>query len=612
MFRHATAPLAAGSICLLVFLHALPGVARADGEATKLITSHAQLREDHDWPAGTIQEQLDQDPTAVPFGKGAIFVPAMTNPLDEPPVSVWQGEVRIAEGTTGRRLVVLPGRDRVELGTGAVEQRFSVEIEVRELQISVVPVTWAGMAVHMVDDRLNSVRGSYEVIRVDTREYVDVGFGTDEQGGEPVATWVLRPGLYKIVRVGETYRARKDFATVRLLPGRLTDFMLVVDPDTDEFKGAGEVPREDLFLAGEGDLWWSFILGGDVNMSSRDNVLGLDNGETFSFGGFLDTKLTATIFDSPLILRLQVEEDWQFIGEIFPRNTEGVETEEQGAANIPLQKTRDRVDLDGLYVYKLFPWLGPYVRMNFETNLFEGNEYFEGTVRADVYEATETEDGESILEFARSRTIRDNVRLIPSFGLISINEGIGMNVRPLKTLWAETNIGVGFGARHQITRQLIESTGDDVFTCDAWETGEAGTAFPDYFRNNQEASVCVRDADEQWETDRVSFYRRVPATHQLGIEATIIGIFRITRWVLISIDIYSLIPFFDSRVPFTDASDFFENIVLDVDTTLSLKLTRFVSINYAFRYQRDPSLSVGGDPNRFQNDIRVRFSLDLP
>src|SRR5262245_29450635 len=46
-----------------------------------------RLVEDRGWAAGTIQEQLDRDPTLVPFGKGAVFVPAMTDPLDEPPVA---------------------------------------------------------------------------------------------------------------------------------------------------------------------------------------------------------------------------------------------------------------------------------------------------------------------------------------------------------------------------------------------------------------------------------------------------------------------------------------------------------------------------------------------
>jgi hypothetical protein len=72
------------------------------------------------------------------------------------------------------------------------------------------------MQVHVIDEQYGSVRASYEIIRMDDRAYVGLGFGTDEQAGEPVSTWILRPGLYKIIRVGETYRARRDFFTVRV------------------------------------------------------------------------------------------------------------------------------------------------------------------------------------------------------------------------------------------------------------------------------------------------------------------------------------------------------------------------------------------------------------
>src|SRR5882724_9545636 len=83
--------------------------ARADDD-----TLHA----DFGWPSGTIQKQLDKDPTLVPFGKGAIFVPAMTNGLDEPTVAIQRSGQTIAEGTTGTRILVLPGTYEVLLGSG--------------------------------------------------------------------------------------------------------------------------------------------------------------------------------------------------------------------------------------------------------------------------------------------------------------------------------------------------------------------------------------------------------------------------------------------------------------------------------------------------------------
>lgn len=555
---------------------AVSGPAWAQGDS-KPTASSALLR-DNGWPAGSIQEQLDRDATLVPFGKGAIFVPAMTNPLDEPPVSVWRAQrgqaeaatpglesafapaqEKVAEGTTGRRIVVTPGTYRVEMGSGAGEQRFSKVVEVREMNVTVVPVTWAGLAVHMVDEGFGSVRGSYEVIRVDTREYVDVGFGADEQAGEPVATWILEPGLYKIVKVGETYRARRDFATVRLEQGRLTDFLLVVDEDTGDFQGAGEVPRAELFLAGRSAFAWSLVFGGDVSMSSRQNVFGATNGETFSFRAFLDARINAFVFDSPLLLQLQIEEGALVTGNLLGN--------QQDSVDFPWQKTQDRARLDGLYVYRLFDWLGPYLRFNAETNLFETLQYFPDPTRVVVYDENN--------EFRRARQVRENVRILPPVGLTTIKEGIGINLRVFKALFGETTLRVGIGGRHQITRQLIEPAPD--LTPSAEEP------------NFADDIPLVR-------------YRRVPSVQQVGVETTVVSTLRLTRWVLINVEVDTLLPFDDIR-----------DVIIDIESTLAIKLTSFVSINYVFRYLRNPNLSPGEEVlDRFQNDLLLRFSLQLP
>ncbi|MEO1173671.1 MAG: hypothetical protein AAFX94_16720, partial [Myxococcota bacterium] len=88
---------------------------------------------DQGWPAGTIREQLSRDSTLIPFGKGAVFVPAMTNPLDEPPVTVYQAGRQIREAKTGERIVLNPGNYAVFVGSGSEEQRLSFATEVREM-----------------------------------------------------------------------------------------------------------------------------------------------------------------------------------------------------------------------------------------------------------------------------------------------------------------------------------------------------------------------------------------------------------------------------------------------------------------------------------------------
>ncbi|MFO0724385.1 MAG: hypothetical protein U1E65_11415 [Myxococcota bacterium] len=490
------------------------------------------LGEDHGWLAGTIQSQLDRDPNLVPFGKGAIFVPAMTNAFDEPPVSIWYGDQPVAEGTTGQRIILTPGTYQVRIGSGANEQeRISAQVTVKERQTAIVPPSWAALQIHVIDEQYSSIRASYELIRVADREYIGLGFGTDEQAGEPLSTWILRPGLYKIVRVGENYRARRDFSTVRIQPGEVTHFLLVVNADTGDFIGGGEVPEDELFRPRAG-FFGSFIVGGDLALNSRSNVVGLPDGTSFTLRAFADGRLSARIFDSPLVLQLQIEEG------------------QTKSPNLPFQKTNDRVKLDALYVYQLAPWIGPYIRARAETNIVPGEQAFTEPTEAILLKA----DGSSS-DLGPVKT----VRLSPPVGLSQLREGVGLHVRAFKSLFGEMTFRAGLGARHRIARDLYEPQ-DDPNTV-PYE------------------------------------FHEITSTNLVGAEATVLGAARITRWVLLNLE-------FDTLVPFEGI----DKTILDLEASLSLKLTSYVSVNYVLRLTQDASLHP--DPS-LQQDVRLRFSWEV-
>lgn len=496
------------------------------------IRADSLLADGADWPAGTVGGQLDRDTTLVPYGKGALFVPALTNPLDEPPVTVLRAGQRVAEGTTGARIILSPGTYEVRVGSGTVDQRLRYQASVEEGHTTVIPVSWAGLAVHVVDEAYSSLRASYELIRVDDREYMGIGFGTDEQAGEPVTTWVMRPGLYKLVRLGDTYRARRDFATVRLVEGHHTHFLLVLKADSGEFAGGGEVPEDELFRARAGSFG-SLVFGGDVTFNSRSGVPGLNDGLYFAFRGFLDARASLQIAKQPLLLRLQVEEG------------------QSKGPNLPWQKSHDRVDLDALYVYQLKRGIGPYVRLGAETNVLSASRPFDEPTNVEVVDA----DGNVILA---SRN-QESFELSSNFGLTTIKEGVGMNVRVFKSLFAETNVRAGVGARHRITNNLYE----------ALDVGTSTTTF-----------------------------RRIPSSHQVGVELTVLAVARLTRWVLVNLELDSLFPF-----------DNINNTVIELEASVALKLTSYVSVNYVVRYLRDRAIFL--DKDRFEQDVLLRFSLEI-
>ena len=506
------------------------------------------------WPAGRVAKQLDRDGTQIPFGKGAVFVPAMRSGLDEPPIEVLRGEQRVAEGTTGRRIILRPGTYTVRIGSGASQQRMQIQASVRELSTTVIPVSWSALTIHVVDENYGSLRASYELIRVSDREYMGIGFGTDEQAGEPISTWVLRPGLYKIVRVGDNYRARRDFVTVRLLPQKHTHFLLVLDRETGEFAGGGEVPEEELFRPQEG-FFGSLVIGGDVTMNVRNNVLGLTNGIALAARGFIDGRMSLEIFDSPLILQLQIE---------------------QGLTNTPeapVQKTIDRVDVDALYVYKIRPWIGPYARVGAETNILPGEQNF-----SDEFVVVRRARDGSVLD--RSDEPVNSVRLSPSFGFSSIREGVGLNLRAFKSVSAELNLRAGFGARHRVARNLFE-----LDSC---------SPAPDD-PSSEASAECISLVDPGSPT---LIFRAVVGNDQFGAETAVLATIRFTRYILVNLEVDALLT-----APFANA-------IIEAEGSIALKLTSFASINYVARYNRDATIAVDS-PNRLEQDILLRFSVDV-
>lgn len=520
---------------IAVLLTAAPVFAQSGATMTR---EDPRLDLDQGWPAGTIREQLNFDSTLIPYGKGAVFVPAMTNPLDEPPVTVLQRGEKVREAKTGERIVLSPGKYTVVLGSGAEEQRLSFRADVREMMTTIIAVTWSGLSVHVVNASFNSLRDSYELIRMDDRQYLGVGFGTNEQAGEPIATWIVAPGLYKIVRVGETYRARTDFATVRLLPGKHTHFLWVLDEETRNFEGGGEVSAlsaQNLFFQESDGFGWSAVVGGDASLNSRSNVVGQQDGVTYNLRAFVDARINAEIFGGPFVNSLDIEE--------------GVT---QPADNERIIQTQDRAEIDSLYVYPLYPWIGPYLSLGAETNLFFSREFFDQPVAVRKF----GEDGQTVV-FQRDDVT--STRLRPPFGLSNLRQGVGVNVRPLKTLAAEGIFRLGLGARQVLTRRLFART-------------ESSDGFVNFVQ--------------------------VPSSDQTGVEAIVIGRARVGRYVFASIEFDSLLPF-DRDLP----------AIVNIEGTVNVKLTEFFSVNYILRYLRNRNISP---EDQLSQDVLLRFSLALP
>ncbi len=420
-----------------------------------LVPATAAADEYYAWTAPPAEEQLAGDQTPMASGQGAIFVPAMSEGADEPEVLVFDGEQRVASGRTGTRIPLAPGSYTLRVGSGPPTQMSALPVTVVAGQTLTQPVSWAGLKVEVVDTQNIPHRGTYEIIRAEDREVFGIGYGADTLQGEPLRTWLLTPGLYRIVRTGETYRARRDFATVYLPEGSLVHFKLVIDPGTGDFRGAGVVAPSEMGIktaGAESDWTHRATVSGAANIGSTDNFVGRPNQSTLGATAFLD--LYSTYENGPHLFNgiFELEEGW-------------VQIDPERGAKLPTQQTQDRLRVDTLYTRYMTERWGPYVRFGLLTNVFPA----ETLATEPITIAFNRLDGtRRVVSFAANQ----EYRTADGFGSLRLREGFGINVRLLRNDRAAVNWRGGLGLRQNIfndafvERDLVTTPELDLFEVD--------------------------------------------------------------------------------------------------------------------------------------------------
>ena len=508
------------------------------------------------WQLPSPQVQMEMDSELVPVGKGAIFVPAMTDPGSEPPYVVISNSEVVSRTPSGSKTIVPPGKYTVLVGSGVESQMLSHQIEVFEGHCALVEPDWTGMVVSVVDQHGMQFRGVYEIFALPGGEDFGLGLGADETRGESLRTWLLPAGRYMIVKSGETARARTDFLTVVLTKGELTSFTLVQDEDAGNFLGGGVV---DCGVGKTEIENWrlGLVIGGDLSWNRADNVSGRDFGNTITVNAFIDWSMRYLDPDHSIYMRLQVDEG---------------QTVQPGQDFLAWrQKTNDEVDLDAIYTYRLLPWLGPYVRFGLDTNLFPGWKTFDRLgqdLERDV--VILDSDGRTIGRQRPPPSVDTwELRLADSFDPLELKEGMGasFDLSPLQIL--DFHLRVGVGARHYLVRSLLKARQKD---------------------NQDEIETCRED----------NCFEQVDSSNLLGLEATFIGSARVTRWLMIDTELDTLVPFAsteDNKYP-----------VINWKNTISIRLVSFASVAYVVRLDYDKQLS---SHLQFEQRVLLRFTFDI-
>ena len=433
------------------------------------------------WLSPPTRGQLELDPTMIPKGKGFLFVPAMTNALNEPSFRVFQGNKRIAEASPGTGVLLSPGFYEVLVGTGTDAQMMSRTIPIEEGMTTLLKPFWAGLVINVIDENRTSLNESYELYWEDQQENYGIGFGIEEERGEAVKTWLLPPGTYTVVRVGDNISTRRKFS-VRLEPGELVQRNLVANVGDNTFIGFYPPTLRGLLGQAMGSHWkTNWQLSGSTQLSTSQNT----TGEDLSVISLSTQIFGRSIYSSDphfANLRLIFEEGF---------------TREEGDA---FRKSIDEFEVRATYIYRLSERVGPYLRGVINTKLFATQARFDQPQTLLVRDALGniTSSGTELNEFTLS----------PALSPLELRQGIGINSQLIRSFPLTLDMRVGIGARQSYVTDTFDLDTDRTVASKLLDTSTTGVEallilnahFSRYLSLDSEFDILIPEvATSAWE-----------------------------------------------------------------------------------------------------------------
>lgn len=415
---------------------------------------------------------------------------------------------------------------------------------------------------HVLTSRNTYVPMKFDIFSVDTRAVVASGAGALESRGAQPPILALEPGTYKIVKRGAPFETRVDFAIATVLPDTVSDYLIVVDPDSLDFRGSGpvlgELPR-GVELRG---IRLSLNGGGSLLFNQMRNAVGTTSGTTAQFGVFGNFGLVIDkgvhFIDVNADLRLDLLDP--VTGSLTP--------------------THDRFQASGLYSYKLNnEYLGPYVRGSMTTRIFPGYVYFENSADTIMLNIVDS-NGVTIRTATLGREASpDNLRykVAKPFAPLQLQEEVGANLKGVAfdLLPFKLNIGtrLGFGFRQGLMNKLLVVDGDE--------------------RANP---VTLRQVDN---------YNTLGPV--IGANASV----TFTRWLFGSAQFGLLMPIMS--LDETRADDYAGKLLIDFSGTAGFKvpiLTNllFASADYTFRLERNAFIT---NDTQFEHSLMARANITI-
>ena len=435
----------------------LPGEDVSSGEVRKSeqrVRTEVQAKRSTNWLAAPVEDQLARDRTLIPMGKGAVFVPSFTEPRREPEITITTlGGKPIRTGSTGQRILIDSGTYTVRLGSGTSVQQIPVDVSVEEGHTTVIPPDWGGLLIETLLGDGKYVEGQYEVIRMDKWINYGRGRGFPEERLQDIKTWLLPAGMYRISKPGEGFNSLRNYITVQINPGELSQLELIYDKEiAGDIVSGGAKSLSTRVKVGSN---WTVGLraGGNVNLTRETDKAGIRK----EVGQVQDDLRVRLQFDNALYLGLT---------ELFLQDNF---SKERGR---PLSVTSDIAELRTNWIRRLTPWLGPYVRTIAETHLFARTADKDSVLVAHFEDSSGVQVRRVALDTSRHFLVE------PALDPINFKEGLGVNVELVSKYYLEASTQLGLAARQTVvdfSYVLPSNTGVYERSESLYEIGAEGT-----------------------------------------------------------------------------------------------------------------------------------------
>lgn len=420
------------------------------------------------WLTPSVPEQLSRDRNLIPIGKGALFVPCFTEPRREPEVYVFnlRGK-QVTSGQTGQRIAVDSGTYTLKFGSGTTKQQLSKTVEINEGHESVVPANWGGLLVETLDPTGAYIQGQYEVIRMDKWINYGKGHGLKEERLQDIKAWILPAGLYRISKPGEGFNSLKNYITVQINSGELTQIELVYDKEGGDVIAGGIKSLNARTKVGGN---WSFgmRMGGNLNLNRTTLASGVRT-EALQVSSDIRTK---AVFDNAVYLGTN---------ELILQDNFTKEPDR------PFSVTSDIAIARTNWVRRLNAWLGPYVRATVNSQLFPGKS------GQDTIRIIQNADIPGITPDTLVQTGARDFEVTSSLDPLNFAEGAGANIEFFSKYYLEANTQIGIAAHQNLFFNSYVPRNPTTFTpgISTYEIGIENTVNA-IFRLGSQATLDLR------------------------------------------------------------------------------------------------------------------------